>query len=297
MNKGIQVLLLERVPPTILLLSAIICIQLGTVLAITLFPVYGALGMLFLRMALGSVTLLLVYRVDLFPVLRQAPWGIFLLGLTMAVQSCLIYEALARIPLGIAVSIEFLGPLGLALASSRRLVDVACVLMAAAGIALLTPSIGTSLDPLGVFLAFTAGAGWAWYIVLIRRLGRQVDGGPGMALAMIVSALLLLPYPGLQAVANLATHPATIPAIFGVAMLTAAFPLLFEFVALKSMPARRYGVLVALEPVAATIAGVVFLHACPDLNAWLAVLLISTASVGVALLGRQEAAASADLGL
>ena len=290
-------MLLERVPPTILLLSAILCIQLGTVLAITLFPVYGALGMLFLRMALGGVILLLIYRADLLRVLRQAPWGIFFLGLTMAVQSCLIYEALARIPLGIAVSIEFLGPLGLALATSRRLADIACVLMAAAGIALLTPSIGTSLDALGVSLAFAAGAGWAWYIVLLRRLGRQVEGGPGMALAMVISALLLLPYPGLHALASVAAQPATILAIFGVAMLSAAFPLLFEFIALKSMPARRYGVLVALEPVAATIVGVAFLHAAPDLNAWLAVLLISTASVGVALLGRQEPAASADVGL
>jgi inner membrane transporter RhtA len=279
-----------------LLLSAIVCIQLGTALAITLFPIYGALGMLFLRMAVGGVTMLLIYRGDVLRVLRQAPWGIFLLGLTMAVQSCLIYEALARIPLGIAVSIEFLGPLGLALASSRRLVDIACVLMAAAGIALLTPSIGVSLDPLGVFLAFAAGGGWAWYVVLLRRLGRSVDGGPGMALAMAISALLLLPYPGFHALADLAAHPATILAIFGVAMLTAAFPLLFEFVALKSMPARRYGVLVALEPVAATIVGVVFLHTSPDLSAWLAVLLISTASIGVALLGRQEPDVSAEVG-
>jgi inner membrane transporter RhtA len=101
--------------------------------------------------------------------------------------------------------------------------------------------------------------------------------------------LLLLPYPGFHALASLAAEPGTILAIFGVAMLSAAFPLLFEFIALKSMPARRYGVLVALEPVAATIVGVVLLHASPDLNAWLAVLLISAASVGVALLSRQEA--------
>jgi hypothetical protein len=200
-------LLLERLPPSFQLLLAVVSIQLGSALAVTLFPVYGALGMLFLRMAAGSLILLVCYRSSALRMLRQAPIGIFLLGLTMAVQSGLYYEALARIPLGITVSIEFLGPLGLALATSRRLVDIACVLMAAAGIALLTPSIGTSLDPLGVFLAFAAGTGWAWYIVLIRRLGRQVEGGPGMALAMIISALLLLPYPGLQALADVAAHP------------------------------------------------------------------------------------------
>lgn len=290
-------MLLERVPPAFLLLLAVVSIQLGSALAVTLFPIYGALGMLFLRMAAGSLILLACYPGSILRMLRQAPFGIFLLGLTMAVQSGLFYEALARIPLGITVSIEFLGPLGLALATSRRLGDIACVLMAAAGIALLTPSIGTSLDPLGVFFAFAAGAGWAWYVVLLRRLGRSVEGGPGMALAMVIAALLLLPYPGLHALATLAAQPGTMLSILGVAMLSAAFPLLFEFIALKSMPARRYGVLVALEPVAATIVGVVFLDASPDLSAWLAVLLISTASVGVALLGRTKKAASADAGI
>jgi inner membrane transporter RhtA len=167
-----------------LLLLAIVSIQLGSALAITLFPVYGPLGMLFLRQALGGVSLCLLYWAGLAGALRQAPFGILLLGLAMSVQSATFYEALARIPLGIAVSIEFLGPLAVALLTSRRLVDMLCVLLAAGGILLLTPAIGANLDPVGVAFAFAAGAGWACFILVSRRLGQLVEGGVGLAMAM-----------------------------------------------------------------------------------------------------------------
>lgn len=138
---------LDRIPATLLLLLAILSIQLGAALAITLFPVYGPLGMLFLRMTIGGLLLCALYRSTVSAALRQAPAGILALGLTMAVQSGCFFEALSRIPLGIAVAIEFLGPLVVALIASRRLLDVLCVLLAATGIALLTPSIGANLDP------------------------------------------------------------------------------------------------------------------------------------------------------
>lgn len=280
---------LERVPPTLLLLLAIVSIQLGSALAITLFPVYGPLGMLFLRQAIGGVVLCILYRTALARAFRQAPLGIVLLGLTMSVQSGVHYEALARIPLGIAVSIEFLGPLGLALATSRRLVDVLCVLLAAAGILLLTPAIGTSLDPVGVLFALAAAAGWTVFILVSRRVGRALEGGVGMALAMAVSGLLLFPVTGLQAFADVAAHAATVVAVAGVALFSAALPLLFEFLALRSMPARKYGVLVSIEPVLATLVGAALLADAIDLRAWIAIVLISLASVGVALLSKPEA--------
>jgi inner membrane transporter RhtA len=280
---------LERVPATLLLLLAIFSIQLGSALAITLFPVYGPLGMLFLRQALGGVVLCILYRTTLARAFRQAPLGIVLLGLTMSVQSGVHYEALSRIPLGIAVSIEFLGPLGVALATSRRLVDVLCVLLAAAGILLLTPAIGSRLDPVGVLLALAAAAGWACFIFVSRRLGRALDGGVGLALAMAVSGLLLFPVTGLQAFADVAASPATLAAVAGVALFSAALPLLFEFLALRSMPARKYGVLVSIEPVVATLVGAALLADVIDLRAWIAIVLISLASVGVALLSKPEA--------
>jgi len=280
---------LERVPPTLLLLLAIVSIQFGSALAITLFPVYGPLGMLFLRQAIGGAMLCILYRAALVRAFRQAPLGIVLLGLTMSVQSGVHYESLARIPLGIAVSIEFLGPLGLALATSRRLVDVACVLLAGAGILLLTPAIGTSLDPVGVLFALAAAAGWAVFILVSRRVGRALEGGVGMALAMAVSGLLLFPVTGLQAFADVAANAATVVAVAGVALFSAALPLLFEFLALRKMPARKYGVLVSIEPVLATLVGAALLADAIDLRAWIAIILISLASVGVALLSKPEA--------
>jgi inner membrane transporter RhtA len=279
---------LERVPPTLLLLLSILSIQLGSALAITLFPLYGPLGILFLRQAIGGVVLCVLYRAALARAFRQAPLGIAVLGLTMTVQSGVHYEALSRIHLGIAVSIEFLGPLGVALVTSRRLVDVLCVLLAAAGILLLTPTIGTSLDPVGVLLALVAAAGWACFILVSRRVGRSLEGGVGLAMAMAVSGLLLFPVAGLQAVSDVAANPATLVAVAGVALFSAAIPLLFEFLALRSMPARKYGVLVSVEPVVATVVGAALLADLIDLRAWIAIVLISLASVGVALLSKPD---------
>lgn len=273
----------ERIPPTPLLLLSILSIQFGSALAITLFPIYGPLGMLFLRQGIGGIALCFLYRAALAPAFRRAPLGIVLLGITMSVQSGVHYEALSRIPLGIAVSIEFLGPLGVALATSRRLVDVLCVLLAAAGIILLTPAIGESLDPVGVLFALGAAAGWACFMLVSRRVGRALEGGAGLALAIAVSGLLLLPVAGLQAASDMLAHPATIGAVVGVALLSAAIPLLFEFLALRSMPARKYGVLVAIEPVVATVVGATLLADVIDLRAWIAIVLISLASIGVAL--------------
>ncbi len=287
-----EVAVLERVPPTAMVLSAIVSIQLGSALAISLFPVFGPLGILFLRMAVGGVFLCLLFRSALLRAVRQAPLGILALGLAMAVQSAMFYEALARIPLGITVSIEFIGPLGVALATSRRLADVACVALAAAGIALLTPSIGTSLDSVGVALALAAAAGWACFILISRHLGRAAEGGVGLALAMAVCGLLLFPVAGIGALGSLAAHPGSVVAVLGIAVFSAAIPLLFEFLALKSMPARKYGVLVSFEPVVATIVGVVALAETIDLRTATAILMICLASIAVTLSGRKSVAPS-----
>lgn len=296
MNQS-AILGLDRMPPAVLVVLAVVSIQLGSALAITLFPLYGPLGVLSLRMALGGICLCALYRGALAAALRQAPLGILVLGLAITAQSAMYYEALNRIPLGITVSIEFLGPLGVALATSRRAVDVLCVLLAAAGIALLAPGIGTSLDPLGVAFAFGAAVGWACFILLSRRLGRTVEGGVGLALAMAVSGLVLFPVAGIQATAILFANPGTLVAIAGVALFSAAIPLLFEFLALRSMPARNYGVLVSLEPVVATVVGIVVLAETIDLRAWIAIVLISLASIGVALWGSSDAQAAPTSGI
>jgi inner membrane transporter RhtA len=172
--------------------------------------------------------------------------------------------------------------------TSRRLVDVLCVLLAAAGIVLLTPAIGTSLDPVGVLFALAAAAGWASFILMSRHVGRSLEAGVVVAAGMAVSGLLMFPVAGLEAVTAAAVHASTLVAVVGVALFSAAIPLLFEFLALRSMPARKYGVLVSLEPVLATVVGAVLLADRIGLRAWIAIVLISLASVGVALLSKPE---------
>jgi inner membrane transporter RhtA len=255
-------------------------------LAIDLFPIYGPIGVLFLRMAIGSALLCLLYRAEVVGALHKAPLGILLLGLTMVAQSGAFYEAIYRIPLGITVSIKFLGPLGLAFATSRRPADILCVLVAAAGVLLLTPKIGTSLDLVGVCYAVVAAAAWACFIVISRSLSRSIPGGVGLAMAMAVSSILLLPAVGMRTLRDVAFHPGTLVTIFGVALFSAAIPSLFEYLALKSMPAKKYGVLISLEPIVATMIGFVLLSESLDFRAGIAILLISTASIATALLSR-----------
>jgi inner membrane transporter RhtA len=277
MNPVIQ--RLERMPPTLLVLLAVISINLGSALAISLFPLYGTAGMLFLRMALGGLILMLAYRRYLIPALRCSPGVILLLGITITLQSGAFYEALARIPLGIAVAIEFLGPLAVALATSRRLIDAACVVLAFGGILLLTPDLGAQLDPLGVLFAVGAGTGWAGVILISRHLGKPLEGGVGAALGMGVCGLLLLPFAGFAAMRTLIANPSTSLWVSGIALFSAAIPYLFEDLALKTMPTRQFGVLVALEPVVAAIVGALALAQWLELNTWIAVALISAASL------------------
>ena len=271
--------LLERTSPTLLVLLAVVSINLGSALAIWLFDIYDVLGVLLLRMLFGALILSLAYRRELLPALRRAPTGILLLGVTIALQSGFFYLSIARIPLGIAVAIEFLGPLSLALATSRRWIDAGCVLLAAAGILLLTPDIGNTIDVTGVAYAVAAGIAWAAVILINRRLGKQLAGGVGIALAMTVCSLLLVPIAGLSAIQTLAAHPLTLLALIGVALFSAAIPYLFEYLALKSMPPKQFGVLVALEPVVAALVGTVALMQLMNFKTWLAVVLISLASI------------------
>lgn len=283
---------MERVPAPALLLGAIVSLQLGAVLAIGLFPVFGTNGVLFLRLALGGLLLCVLYRGQLRSGWRRAPRGIALLGVLIAVMSILFYESLLRLPLGIAVAIEFLGPLSVALIASRRWLDIGCVILAGGGILLLAPDIGAGLDPIGALYALAAGACWGGYIVVSQRLGKAVEGGVGLAIAMSIAALILLPIGGFGALAQLPANMASWAAVLGVGMFSAGLPLLFEFLALKSMSAKTYGVLIAMEPVVATLVGFLLLGDSVGWRGWFAILLVSLASALAAWLAREKPAPS-----
>jgi inner membrane transporter RhtA len=183
----------RAVPPPGLLLISIISIQLGAAVAVNLFPALGPVGTTFLRVAFSALFLLVAARRTIAWSARRHIGKLLLFGFILGATNLTFYGAIARIPLGIAVAIEFIGPLGLAAATSRRWRDFAWIALAVAGIALLTPEIGGALDPLGVALAGLAGVGWAGFVLLSRSVGTALPGHSGLAIAMLIAAILLLP--------------------------------------------------------------------------------------------------------
>jgi inner membrane transporter RhtA len=278
------------VPPPGLLIISIISIQLGAAVAINLFPVIGPVATVFLRVTFSAVLLVVVARRTIArSAIRHAP-SLALYGAILGVMNLCFYGAIARIPLGIAVAIEFVGPLGVAVAASRRPRDFAWIALAALGILLLTPEIGGSLDPIGVALAGATGLCWAGFILMSRRMGRVMPGNSGLAIGMAVAALVVLPVE--LVVGGLgALDPILLGAALAVAVLSTALPLSLEFEALKRMSARSYGIIVTLEPVAAAVIGAVLLSQAMTLQGVLAVVCVTVAALGVTLSDRRDAEA------
>ncbi len=276
---------LPAIPPIPAILGSIVSVQGGAALAKGLFPALGPTGTVGLRVGISAVILLAAFR----PGLRRATaeqWRVLIpYGVVLGVMNLVFYQALSRIPLGLAVTVEFIGPLGVAVFGSRRAVDVAWVVLAAAGIALIAPWGGGGADVLGVLLALAAGGCWAAYILLGGRISRMIPGGAAVATGMTIAAFIAVP----AAVATggfARLTPALFAAGIGVALLSSAIPYTLEMVALKELPARTFGILMSLEPAVAALAGLVFLHEVLSPRQWLAVLLVIAASTGSTLTSR-----------
>ena len=210
-----------------------------------------------------------------------------LFGLTIAVMNSLFYSAIARVPLGIAVTAEFVGPLAVALVQSRNRRDVAWAVLAAAGILLLAP-IGhvagsPPIDPLGLGLALLAGAFWGFYILLNVRVGRAFRGGTGLALSMCIATLAMAPLGIISGGVNL-LKPGLLLIGLAVGILSSFIPFSLELEALRRLPARVFGVLMSGEPAMAALIGWVVLGEAIELRALVAVVLITVASAGTAFL-------------
>jgi inner membrane transporter RhtA len=200
-----------------------------------------------------------------------------------------IYAALDRIPLGIAVTIEFVGPLGVAIAGSRRALDALWVLLAAGGIGLLADrGGGGGLDGLGVLFALVAGLAWAAYILLSQRVGRSFAGATGLALAMAIGALVAAPL-GIAQGGGALLHPGLFAAVAAVALASSVIPYSLEMEALRRLPARVFGILMSLEPAVAALAGLVVLGQALSARDWLAIALVIAASAGATARTRPEA--------
>ena len=277
----------SAVPPPGLLLISIVSIQIGAALAIDLFPVIGPIGTAFLRLTFSAVLLLAATRRTISWNARRHAGSLLLYGAILGLMNMSFYGAIERIPLGIAVAIEFVGPLGLAAITSRRVRDFAWIGLAGIGIALLTPEIGSALDPVGVALAGAAGLCWAAFTVMSQRIGRALPGNSGLAIGMAVAALVVLPVQ--VAVGGLGKLDlGLLAAALAVAILSTAMPLTLEFEALKRMTARTYGILVTMEPVVATVVGALLLSQAMGLQGILAVACVTIAALGVTISDRRD---------
>src|SRR3712207_2600078 len=222
-------------------------VQFGGALATTIFDPAGPAGMATLRMCGAALVLLLLVR-PRWSGRTRTDWAfIAAFGLSLAAMNGLFYEALARLPIGAAVTVEFLGPLGLAAVLSRRLQHLGWVLMAAAGVFLLGYGSLTGLDPAGVVLALGAGACWAGYILLSAETGRRTTGLDGLALASGTAALVVLPL-GLTSAGSALVAPDVLLVGLLVALLSSVVPYALELTALRALASRVFGVLMSLEP-------------------------------------------------
>jgi inner membrane transporter RhtA len=272
---------LARLPSPVLVLGAIGSVQLGSALAKSLFERAGPLGMTLLRLGVGALVLLALARPRPGGRSRRQLLLAIAFGASLAAMNSVFYSAIDRIPIGVAVTIEFAGPLAVAVAGSRRLLDLVWVVLAATGVVLLTRVGGGALDPLGLGLAGCAGACWAAYILLSQRVGRAFAGADGLALATAVGAVLAAPLGVAQAGAALGEWR-VLAAGAGVGLLSAAIPYSLEIEALRRLPARVFGVLMSLEPAVGALAGLLVLGEALHPREIAAIVLVSLASAGAA---------------
>lgn len=249
------------VHPVVLVLLAIISVQLGGALAATLLPIVGVLGSVTLRLTLAAAVLWVFVRPRVRGRSREDWLVVVLFAAALTLMNLAFYGSLTRLPIGVAVTIEFLGPLALAAVTSRRARDLAAVGAALVGVFLISEALTTpwaELDLVGIGLAAAAGACWAAYIVLSRRTGARFDGLDGIAISMALGAVATLPFGVVTAGAALLT-PEALGRGLGIALLSSAIPYSLELVALRHLASGTFGVLLSLEPAAAAVAGLLVL--------------------------------------
>lgn len=274
--------------PILVILISMISIQSGASLAKSLFPLIGAPGVTALRLALGTLILVVVFKPWRLRFAKEQLLPLLFYGLSLGAMNYLFYLSLQRIPLGIAVALEFTGPLAVALFSSRRPVDFIWVILAITGLWFLLP-LGQDVahvDLTGALLALGAGAGWAVYILSGRRAGEE-HGPATVAMGSLIAAIVFVPLGAFQATDAL-WHWSLLPIGLAIAILSTALPYSLEMIALTRLPTRTFGTLMSMEPALAALSGMVFLGEMLTFNQTLALGAIIMASMGSTLTMRQE---------
>ena len=272
--------LIATLLPVAALVGSMIALGVGTSFAKHLFPIVGAAGTTALRVGFSALVLLAIWRPWRRPLGLRDAGAVVVYGAVLGAMNLLFYLSLCTIPLGIALAIEFVGPLGVALMSSRRILDFVWVGCAGLGLALLLPlgQAEAGLDPVGVVFALGAALCWALYIVFGQRVG-HLHGGQAVALGMSVAALTVLPF-GIAEAGWSLLDPSVLLFGLAVAILSSAVPYSLEMVALKRLPRQTFGVLLSLEPALSALAALAILGERLSLIQGLAVACIMAASVG-----------------
>ncbi|MGW1805576.1 EamA family transporter [Streptomyces sp. NPDC002078] len=268
---------LVAVPAPGLVLGGILGLQGGAALTTRLYPAVGPAGVVALRLAIAALALIALWR----PRIRGDRAGLGIAaaaGTLLAVHHLAYYEAVARLPLGAATTLEFLGPFAIALCGSRRAPDLLWAGLAATGVLLLSRT-GTALDGTGITCATVAGCCWGGYILVGKRLADRVPDGRGLALAVTFGALLSLPYGIAQAGTRL-LDPGTLAVAAAVAVLSSVVPYTFQLEALRRLTPRVFGVLTSLEPAIGALIGLLFLRQHLAVAQWTGVAAVGLASVG-----------------
>ncbi len=274
--------------PVGLLLIAMASIQSGASLAKTMFPVIGAQGTTTLRLIFAAVIMVLLLRPWRATLTARSLLTVVIYGISLGGMNFLFYMALRSVPLGIAVALEFTGPLAVALYASRRPLDFVWIALAVVGLILLIPMGDTKagIDLVGASYALGAGACWALYILFGQKAGAD-NGIQTAALGVVIAALFIAPI-GIVHAGTALLSPALLPVALGVAVLSTALPYSLEMVALTRLPARTFGTLMSIEPAFGALSGLLFLHEVLSFSQWLAIASIITASIGATLTMRRE---------
>lgn len=278
-----------QVLPLLAVLGSVTALGLGTSLAKQLFPQVGALGTTALRVGFSALLLLLIWRPWRWPLRPGDGAAVLRYGVALGFMNLLFYQSLQTIPFGIAVAIEFSGPLAVAMFGSRRWLDLVWLAMAIGGLALLLPwghDVST-LDPVGVAYALAAAACWASYIVFGKRLS-HLHAGHSVSLGLGVAALSVLPF-GIAHAGSTLLDPAVLLWGLMIAAISSAIPISLEMVALKRLSAGAFGIMTSLEPAVAAFLGWIVLHEQLTPAQWLAIACVMSAAIGSSLFSRPPA--------
>ena len=274
------------IPPIPAVLLSIISVQCGAAIAKGLFPEIGAAATASLRIGLSAIILLVAFRPNLSK-LNAKQWKyVTLYGLSLGAMNMIFYMAIERIPIGLGVTLEFVGPLVLAIFSSKKAIDFIWVVLAAIGIALIAPWTSNGLNLTGVLLALLAGGFWAAYIILGGRISKIMKGGEAVAVGMLFATILILPF-GIFSGGLNQLSPKLLGLGAALALLSSAIPFTLEINALKQLPARTFSILMSLEPAMASLAAFVFLQEYLSIIECVAVACVVIASAGSSFTARK----------